>query len=259
VRKKVEMEAENRNASEVTLEHVRACQHNFLKSMEDEIKGYQLETCFGASGCPNRIPIEDRFIETLEDMLKSRGLKVFLKSRVNGPLKLHHEFRVSVSDCPNACSRPQIADLGIIAAAKPCLREADCSQCGVCAEMCTENAINMTEEMARPEIDLDHCLFCGQCIKACPTETLVSGEQGYRVMVGGKLGRRPRLASEIPGVFSKEQTFPLIDQVLDFYFKHSASGERFGEILERVGLQQLHEFTQQLRSHSQQCQNSLAG
>ncbi len=31
VKKKVEMEAEARHASEVTLEHVRTCQQNFLK------------------------------------------------------------------------------------------------------------------------------------------------------------------------------------------------------------------------------------
>ena len=242
VRKKIEMEAESRNLSEVTLEHVRIVQQNFLKNMEDEIKGYQFERCFGASGCPNRIPTEDNFVGTLEEMLKSRNLKNLLKSKVNGPLKFHHEFRVSVSDCPNACSRPQVVDLGIIAAAKPFLSDENCSQCGVCVETCIENAITMTEEMAKPEINLNKCLFCGHCVRACPTETLVRGEEGYRIMVGGKLGRRPRLASEISGVFSKDETFKLINQLLDLYIKNNTRGERFGEILERVGVQELDQF-----------------
>ncbi len=242
VKKKVEMEAEARHASEVTLEHVRTCQQNFLKNMEDEIKGYQLESCFGTGGCPNRIPTEDNFVRTLEEMLKSRNLKTLLKSKVDGPLKFHHEFRVSVSDCPNACSRPQVTDLGVIAAVRPVPSDADCSQCGVCAEICIENAVTMTEEMPRPEINLEKCLFCGHCVNACPTETLVRGEEGYRIMVGGKLGRRPRLASEIAGVFSMDETFTLINQLLDLYVKNNTRGERFGEILERVGVQELNQF-----------------
>ena len=28
-------------------------------------------------------------------------------------LKFHHEFRVTVADCPNSCSQPQIKDIGI--------------------------------------------------------------------------------------------------------------------------------------------------
>jgi len=237
VKKKVEEEAERLNASQVTLEHVRICQQNFLKNMEDEIKGYQLESCFGASGCPNRIPSENDLPATLEEMLQSRDLKAFLKSRVSGPLKFHHEFRVSVSDCPNACSRPQVTDLGIIAAVKPVLTDAECSRCAVCSDACIEKAITITEDMIRPEINLQTCLYCGHCARACPTGTIVRGQEGYRVMVGGKLGRHPRLASEIPGFFSKEKTLELIDNILDFYMKHNQRGERFGEIVERLGIQ----------------------
>ena len=34
---------------------------------------------------------------------------------------MHHEFRVSLSACPNACSRPQIVDIGLIGAVTPVL------------------------------------------------------------------------------------------------------------------------------------------
>jgi len=37
VRKRVEEEATNRKAGEVTLEHVRTCQKRFLNRMEDEL------------------------------------------------------------------------------------------------------------------------------------------------------------------------------------------------------------------------------
>ena len=61
-------------------------------------------------------------------LLESENLKEFLKERVKGPLKLHHEFRVSVSDCPNACSRPQIVDLGLIGALRPGPGEGACTE-----------------------------------------------------------------------------------------------------------------------------------
>ena len=54
VRKRVEEEAANRKAGEVTLEHVCTCQKMFLNRMEDEVKGFQVETCFGSTGCTSR-------------------------------------------------------------------------------------------------------------------------------------------------------------------------------------------------------------
>lgn len=113
VKKKVQEEAARCNAREVAMEHVRACQERFLSSMEQEVRGYQVETCFGPGGCPNRAVNEDLAPE-LEALLAHACLRDFLNGKVNGPLKMHHEFRVTVADCPNACSRPQIADVRII-------------------------------------------------------------------------------------------------------------------------------------------------
>ena len=119
VKKRVEEEAVRCGAEEVLLDHVRTCQKRFLNQMEEEVKGYQVETCFGPGGCPNRAVIFDDFSKKIEEHLAGRNLKSFLKDRVKGPLKMHHEFRVSTSDCPNACSRPQIVDLGLIGARSP--------------------------------------------------------------------------------------------------------------------------------------------
>ncbi len=52
VKKRVEEEALRCGAKEVLLEHVHTCQKRFLNRMEDEVKGYQVETCFGPTGCP---------------------------------------------------------------------------------------------------------------------------------------------------------------------------------------------------------------
>ena len=54
VKKRVEEEAARSGSSVITLDHVKTCQKRFLNQMEDEVKGYQVEACFGRTGCPNR-------------------------------------------------------------------------------------------------------------------------------------------------------------------------------------------------------------
>ncbi len=233
VKRRVEEEATRCGAKEVDIEHVKTCQKRFLSRMEDEVKGYQVETCFGPSGCPNRAVIDEELPAKLETLLAGQDLRSFLKERVKGPLKLHHEFRLSVSDCPNACSRPQIVDVGLIGACLPEITEETCSECGACIATCKENAIVLQD--GRPVIDVSKCLFCAQCARVCPTGTLKEGGRGYRILVGGKLGRHPRLARELPGIHSPEETLKIIERCTGVFQTQCVSGERFGEILERTG------------------------
>ncbi len=237
VRKRVEEEAGRDGAPVVTLEHVETCRQRFLRNMDAEVKGYQIETCFGQSGCPNRAVPSDGLIEELERILARRNIRGFLKDRVKGSLKMHHEFRVSISECPNACSRPQIVDIGLIGAVRPRLSDVECSGCGACAEVCKEDAIVLLDGEDRPVIHEDRCVSCGQCASVCPTGTMVRGSQGYRFLVGGKLGRHPRLARELEGIYSKEEALKLVERCLDHHMKHNTHGERFGEILERTGIE----------------------
>jgi dissimilatory sulfite reductase (desulfoviridin) alpha/beta subunit len=64
----------------------------------------------------------------------------------------------------------------------------------------------------------------------CDTGTLTQGEKGYRVQLGGKLGRRPRLARELPGIYNEDQVLEIIQWCLDFYKANSKTGERFAEL-----------------------------
>jgi anaerobic sulfite reductase subunit C len=237
VRKRVEEEAQQRGSQIVTIEHVRDCQKKFLKNMDNEVKGYQVETCFGPGGCPNRAVAEDDLPEELEDLLKGHDLRNFLKTRVKGPLKMHHEFRVSLCDCPNACSRPQIADIGLIGAVTPRVTDSECSRCGACRDVCREGAIELSEDSEAPRIDLGKCVLCGECVRACPSGALVEGEKGRRVLLGGKLGRHPQLGRELKGIHSKKAAMKIVDRCLQHYVRNCMEGERFGEILNRTGIE----------------------
>lgn len=230
VRARIEKEAGEENKTTITLSEVKATQSRFLSNMKSDIKGYQIETCFGQSGCPNRCVSGDTLMERLERLFKSQELLDFLKKNVNGTLKYHHEFRVGIAECPNACSQPQIRDISIIGASVPCVTAAPCSRCMSCVDVCKEVAIRLEPSDMEPAIDMEACVSCGACIKACPTGTLSCRTSGYRVQLGGRLGRHPRLAQEIQGLFTEDQVVELVRCCIAFYKKHSRNGQRFAQI-----------------------------
>jgi dissimilatory sulfite reductase (desulfoviridin) alpha/beta subunit len=81
---------------------------------------------------------------------------------------------------------------------------------------------------------MEKCLFCGQCIKACPTGTLEADLEGFRLLVGGKLGRHPQLGKDLGKIFSETELFSVLHEYLDLYQTHNQKGERLGEILNRL-------------------------
>lgn len=194
---RVEREAAEDGKTVVDIEAVKTTQKRYLGGTASEVKSYQLDTCFGAIGCPNRSVISDELVKRLDQVLHSADLLSFLKEQVAGDLKFHHEFRVTVADCPNACSQPQIKDVGILGAVLPAITKETCTHCGACVDPCPGDAISLDETVA---IDRERCMACGKCILARLTGALCEEAKEYRVLLGGKLGRHPRLAKELPGI-----------------------------------------------------------
>ena len=234
VRKRVRTRIENETLAAgkkiVSLADVNAARNRFLSKMSSDIKGYQIDTCFGSSGCPNRANNTESLLKKIEALLEKEDLLSFLKGQVKGDLKYHHEFRVTLAECPNACSQPQIKDIGIIGAATPEITEEACTLCQACVEACVENCIVLDTSQNAPEIDHHRCLKCGRCMAACPSGTIATKEKGFRVQLGGKLGRHPRLAIELDGVFSEEEVLEIVRRSIAYYKQHSRHGRRFAEI-----------------------------
>ncbi len=231
VRSRVEQEAHEAGKEVVSMAEVNATKQRYLRNMKSEIRGYQIDTCFGPNGCPNRANIADRLMDDIEQLLKKEDLLLFLKQSVKGDLKFHHEFRVTLADCPNACSQPQIKDIGIIGAAVPEITDEPCSACEACIDTCKEAAIELKSDSDGVEIDYQRCLKCGQCMSVCPTGTLATGCRGFRVQLGGKLGRHPQLGRELPGLYTQEQVLEIVRDCLHLYKQKSTGGKRFAEIL----------------------------
>lgn len=231
VRARVEKEAGLEGKTRITLADVTATQQRYLTGMAAEVKGYQLDTCFGPSGCPHQIQPGDGLLREIEALLQRADLLAFLTTSGVRELKFHHEFRVTMADCPNACSQPQIKDMGIIGASRPKITAEPCSQCLACQTICREKAVSVEQGDPAPLIDWQRCVDCGQCLAACPTGTLAQGPMGYRVYLGGKLGRHPRLAVALPGIYAPAAVLDIVQACLGLYKSKSTNGQRFADIL----------------------------
>ena len=53
---------------------------------------------------------------------------------------------------------------------RPVLEQTLCKQCGICQDVCPDDAVNVTDE--RYEIDFDYCKGCGICAYECPTDAI---------------------------------------------------------------------------------------
>ena len=143
----------------------------------------------------------------------------------SAPPPFHRIFPNSLSLCPNACSQPQIADIGIIGAVKPEITDAPCSGCGRCLRACRENAITVANDNVAVH---SGCLYCGMCISGCRSGTLTVEYEGFRILLGGKLGRHPMPAKELPGIYPASETSDIISRSIQFYLVNRTPNARFG-------------------------------
>ncbi|MFO7876487.1 MAG: 4Fe-4S binding protein [Desulfovermiculus sp.] len=202
-------------------------------------KAWRIKLCWGIESgeCPNVLDPDANLKKDLEAVVEASGWLQCVQNNLQRDIKPLDQFSISVSGCPNGCSRPQIADFGLLQAQYPEVNAGKCTGCAECERACREGAIDLETGVAR--INAEDCLSCGVCFRACSEQALKAVQQGYRVQVGGKLGRHPRLADELPGIFSREQMLQILDMCLTLHQKHSRPGVRFGQVVAEVGIEKI--------------------
>lgn len=193
-----------------------------------------MKVCSAPYGCPQQILNPKPLLKRLSSRIEKSGLKDFLEAHSGGHIPHHHKFRISLSGCANACSQPQIYDLGVIAKAVPQRTTEKCMGCRQCVKACLEMAIDYLD--SDPAIDYLQCIGCGSCARICPQKTLIAERRGYSIVVGGKLGRHPQLAKEMIQLATADEVEIALDACLDIYIKHSNGNERFDSVFNAVGL-----------------------
>jgi len=239
VRKRVKREVEKwlsiQGKEIVTEEDLLRAKEVLRGKAAEAQEGFAVEACFGGSGCPNALTDSKKLLSEIEKILKDAGITEFLKRKVGGSLKHHHVFRVGLSECPNACSQIHIKDFAICGRILLEVEPGLCSFCESCLEVCEEEAIKLTD--TGPVVNEERCVACGACTRICPTGALREVGRGYRILVGGKLGRRPRLATELVAFTNAKEVLAILQKILHIYKKENQKGERLGTIIERMGFE----------------------
>ncbi len=190
---------------------------------------YTVERC---RNCPNSIIDLDSTEKLVKEVFDSTSFNQKQQARLQTDRPMHHQvFRVAIAGCPNSCSQPQIKDFGIQGQLVPSLGEG-CTLCGECARSCPDGAIDMKEK--GPEINREICLNCGVCVRRCPVGALQGCKTGYRVLAGGKLGRRPRLATVEVDLADENRLREYLSETIVLLLDRGKPGERLGQLLDRI-------------------------
>ncbi len=198
---------------------------------------YEIVACRGTDPdrCPNGLAFSRGFSDAVTQTIEASGWPAFLQENVTGKIGHHQQFRAGIAACANGCSRPHIVDMGFIAAAYPVVKPELCIACGKCVRACPDQAITPVPGGEGVQIAGGSCLGCGKCMHMCDQSALVPVTTGYRVLVGGNLGRHPRLGRELSGVFSSEEALGVLSEALNFVMENYAHGRNLGTIMAAVG------------------------
>ncbi|HPD48126.1 MAG TPA: 4Fe-4S binding protein [Anaerohalosphaeraceae bacterium] len=150
----------------------------------------------------------------------------------------HNCLKVAFAACPNACTMPQIKDMGFIAELAPQSLRPTCSACGRCVTVCRENAIAAFAGL--PEFDSNRCIRCGMCITQCPQEAIAPALLQFAVLIGGRMGRHPRFADRLC-TLSTPGLVPFIERLLTA-IESQPNADRFADQIEHAGLSKLKEL-----------------
>jgi len=75
-----------------------------------------------------------------------------------------------------------------------------------------------------------------QCAETCIKDIgLVGASKGWKVLVGGNGGARPRLSKELARDINTEEAIELIDRIIQYYKANAKPHQRLGAMIEKMG------------------------
>ncbi len=149
------------------------------------------------------------------------------------------KFKMAVTGCANNCTKANENDIGVRGAIEPKWVPSLCSDCGLCIPICPANAIErqVNKEGHIYVSSAQKCINCSICTSNCSDKAWVVGRKGYTLFIGGTMGRIPRFASILKKVIeSEEELYLLIEKAVTFYRGNGKSKERFGHMIDRIGI-----------------------
>ena len=151
---------------------------------------------------------------------------------------LPHKFKIAVGGCPNNCVKPDLNDLGIIGQRRPLFDFSKCRGCKVCQveKICPIHTAQIQDGKLHVE-DAD-CNRCGRCVGKCPFGVTAEYENGYKIYIGGRWGKRYAHGRPLDKFFtSEEEVLDTVERAILFFRNEGLTGERFADTVTRLGFE----------------------
>lgn len=151
-------------------------------------------------------------------------------------MPLPHKFKIAVGGCPNNCVKPDLNDLGVVGQRVPVPDTEKCRGCKKCQieKNCPIHAARL--EDGRISIDPDACNHCGRCKGKCPFGAVEEYREGYKILIGGRWGKKTACGRPLPRLFTtEEEVMAVIDRAILLFREEGIAGERFADTVTRLG------------------------
>jgi dissimilatory sulfite reductase (desulfoviridin) alpha/beta subunit len=163
------------------------------------------------TACPGIARCKFANIDTI-DMAQKIDARYFGKSMPN-------KVRIAISACPNSCTSETLNEIGITGICTPIRQPGYCTGCGTCVQYCQENALSVQEGSI--VMDGDSCMDCGTCVKSCVYGILESKPISYRISIGGRRGRHPKVGMHLMTVNTEKAALTIIDLIVDWIYRYA--------------------------------------
>lgn len=151
-------------------------------------------------------------------------------------MPLPHKFKIAVGGCPNNCVKPDLNDLGVVGQRVPVSDTEKCRGCKKCQieKNCPIHAAKL--EDGKISIDPDACNHCGRCKGKCPFGAVEEYREGYKILIGGRWGKKTACGRPLPRLFTtEEEVMTVIDRAILLFREEGIVGERFADTVARLG------------------------
>jgi len=176
-------------------------------------------------------------------------------------MKLPAQVRIALACCLNMCGAVHASDIAILGIhRKPPMidhkRITGVCELPLAIASCPLGAVKPAKaevdgkEIKSVKVNVDRCMFCGNCYTMCPAMPLADPEgDGIAILVGGKVSNRisaPKFSKLVipflPNTTPRwPETVKAVKQILEAYAADAKKYERVGEWAERIGWEKFFE------------------
>lgn len=145
-----------------------------------------------------------------------------------------YKVKFGITGCPNNCGKARESDIGVMGMRTPAWSQDACTDCGACVKICPVQAISRNKDCyVRDE---STCIGCSVCSTLCPANAWGPATTGYTLLIGGTLGKKPRLGVPLKeNIKTETELLNLIENTLQFYIQNGRPKERLGHLMNRMG------------------------